>query len=278
MQSNSFFYNLFDGITNRIRRVFSPQQKKANINWFSEKYLKHAPAGVTRTYNINNGKVYYSNPSEFLHTLREIFVHEIYKASYPAGSYIIDCGANIGLSSIYFKQQCPDAEIIAFEPDSKNYELLTKNIASLNLANITPRKEAIWIEDTEIDFSDDGTMGSKIELNSEKKSHPVKAVRLRDFLHKKVNFLKLDIEGAEYRVLRDIAPELQKVENLFLEYHGKFNQVNELTEIFVLLQHAGFSYYIKEAASIYESPFMASKVTIRPPYDVQLNIFCFRQS
>jgi FkbM family methyltransferase len=66
------------------------------------------------------------------------------------------------LSTIYFKEQCTDAELIAFEPDTKNFELLSKNIASLNLTNISIRKEAVWIDDTEIDFSDDGTMGSKI--------------------------------------------------------------------------------------------------------------------
>lgn len=259
-----------------MRTLFTNQGRKANLNWFTEKFLKHAMPGITRAYNLYNHKVYYSNPSEFLHTLQEIFVHEIYKANYPSGSYIIDCGANIGLSSIYFKRQCPDAEIVAFEPDSKNFELLAKNIASLNLSNISPRKEAVWIEDTEIDFSDDGTMGSKIELNPEKKTHPVKAVRLKNFLHKKVNFLKLDIEGAEYRVMKDIASDLQKVENLFLEYHGKFNQGNELTEIFAMIQQAGFCYYVKEAANVYESPFIAKEKAIAPLYDVQLNIFCFR--
>ncbi len=276
MQSNSFLYNLINGIRSRIKTGFTKQNSKANLNWFSEKYLKHAPAGVIRAYNFNNSKIYYSSPSEFLHTLKEIFVHEIYKGIYPPGSYIIDCGANIGLSTIYFKEQCSDAEIIAFEPDTKNFELLAKNIASLNLSNITLRKEAVWIDDAEIDFSDDGTMGSKIELNSVKKTNPVKAIRLKNLLNKKVNFLKLDIEGAEYLVLKDIAPELQRVENLFIEYHGKFNQINELTDMFVIIQQAGFRYYIKEAANIYESPFIAKKTETPPIYDIQLNIFCFR--
>jgi len=276
MQSNSFLYNLLRGISNRIKPRLSKQNTKANLNWFSEKYLKHAPSGIIRTYNFKNSRIYYSNPPEFLHTLKEIFVHEIYKAFYPTGSYIIDCGANIGLSTIYFKEQCSDAEIIAFEPDTKNFELLSKNIASLNLTNITIRKEAVWIDDTEIDFSDEGTMGSKIELNSVKKTNPVKAIKLKNLLFKKVNFLKLDIEGAEYLVIKDIAPELQKVENLFIEYHGKFNQINELTDIFIIIQQAGFHYYIKEAANIYESPFMAKKMEVPPLYDIQLNIFCFR--
>ena len=48
----------------------------------------------------------------------ELFEHQIYKFKCDTETpYIIDCGANIGLSIIYFKLLFPKAEIIAFEPD-----------------------------------------------------------------------------------------------------------------------------------------------------------------
>ena len=223
--------------------------------------------------------MYYTSPSEFLHTLKEIFVNEIYKADIPPSTFIIDCGANIGLSTIYFKQICPTAQIIAFEPDTTNYDLLVKNIDSFKLENVTAKKEAVWIEDTELTFSQEGNMGSRIELVTNNKNVTVvKAIRLRDLLDKKISFLKIDIEGAEYRVLKDIAPQLKNVSTLFVEYHGKFFQSHELTEIFDIIQKAGFSYYIREAANIYSHPFLASKTGSDAPYDVQLNIFCFRKA
>ena len=40
--------------------------------------------------------------------------------------------------------------------------------------------------------------------------------------------MKLDIEGAEYKVLKDIADNLGNVNNMFIEYHGTFDQNNEL--------------------------------------------------
>ena len=61
---------------------------------------------------------------------------------------------------------------------------------------------------------------------------------------------------------------------MFLEYHGSFSQNNELCEIFDIIQNAGMKFYIKEAAPIYPTPFKRSGS--KPPYDVQLNIFCFR--
>jgi hypothetical protein len=137
------------------------------------------------------------------------------------------------------------------------------------------RKEAAWIANTEISFSNEGTMGSKIEQGGNS-NISVKAARLKELLNRTVDFLKIDIEGAEYAVLKDIVPELKNVKNMFLEYHGKFEQVTELTEMFNWITSAGFHYYIKEAANIYPAPFVHRKTGSQAPYDVQLNIFCIR--
>ena len=130
MQNSSFVSNISRGLSKRIRSFFSNDSGKAGLNWFKEKYLKHARTGKIRAYNYKGEKIFYSSPSEFLHTLKEIFINEIYRVELPANSFIIDCGANIGLSTIYFKQICPTAKIIAFEPDSTSFTILTKNIKS----------------------------------------------------------------------------------------------------------------------------------------------------
>jgi hypothetical protein len=61
---------------------------------------------------------------------------------------------------------------------------------------------------------------------------------------------------------------------MFFEYHGTFNQQQNLNDVFQILTDAGFKYYIKEAASVYDKPFIPA--TSPKTYDVQLNIFCFR--
>jgi len=275
MQNNSFLSNLYRGINKRIQQFFSTKNKKAGLSWFDEKFLKHATPGENRIYHYKRKKIYYSNPSEFLHTFKELFVHEIYKVTLPPQSYIIDCGANIGLSIIYFKELCPTAEILAFEPDDKNFDLLSRNINSFNLQQVTAKKEAVWIADTDISFSSDGTMGSKIETDTKKNTQTVKASRLMNYLDREVNFLKIDIEGAEYTVLKDIKERLSFVKNMFLEYHGSFKQTSELTAMLYWITEKGFSYYIKEAAPIYSTPFLREGRE-KYAYDIQLNIFCFR--
>ena len=62
---------------------------------------------------------------------RELFGQEIYKFQTDSEiPYILDCGANIGLSVIYFKKLFPNAKIVAFEPDKKIFDYLKFNINS----------------------------------------------------------------------------------------------------------------------------------------------------
>lgn len=264
--------NILKGFVHRLKPKPSVY-KKAGLSWFAIKYIKHLPENKVNTVKLLGKKINVYGHVGFLHALQEIFFDEIYKIDLPEQPYIIDCGANIGLSVIYLKQHYPDARIVAFEPDTLNFELLQKNIKNFDLEKVELRKEAVWIENTDLSFSNDGTMGSKI---TEAGSHHVKAARLADLLIQKIDFLKIDIEGAEYTVLKDIADRLHYVQSFFLEYHGSFAQRNELVEIFSILNKAGFNFYIREAATVYRHPFTAKK-SLQAPYDVQLNIFCFRK-
>lgn len=275
MSNKSLSSNLIKGITQKLNSVFRNPYREVNVNWFKLKYYKHLPTGILRKHRLFGKYIYFYSPTEFLHGLKEIFIDKIYFQQLEKQPYIIDCGANIGLSVIYMKELYPSASIIAFEPDDKNFDLLEKNISSFGYADIELRKEAVWIENTEISFKNDASMSSKIEEADSSSSNKVKAIRLKDYLNKKVDFLKIDIEGAEFKVLCDIEEKLGMVENLFIEYHGLYEQTTELTKMFSILSANGFHYYIKEAAVIFPYPFVKEKNPVIP-YDVQLNIFCYR--
>jgi FkbM family methyltransferase len=271
--TNSIYKNLLHGIKLTIKKSFYNPYKKVNLNPFLLNFFKLLPANKTHFHKLLDHKTFFRSGLEYLHGLKEIFVDGIYDQHLPEKAFILDCGAHIGLSVIYLKNLCPSAEIICFEPDATNFNNLKKNIKSHNLKNIEVRNEAVWIENSELNFIQQGNMSSKIgegHVNSVK----VKAVRLKDFLNKKIHFLKLDIEGAEYLVLKDITEDLINVEKMFIEYHGDFNQNNELTEILNIITKANFHFYIKEAFPVYKRPFLYKKNIY--PYDLQLNIFCFR--
>src|SRR5438046_7498954 len=81
----------------------------------------------------------------FVFSYGEIFKREIYRftADHKA-PFIIDCGANIGLSVIYFKRLYPESRIIAFEADSGVFQVLSQNMRSFALNDITLHNVAVW--------------------------------------------------------------------------------------------------------------------------------------
>ncbi len=277
MQNKSFGKNIIHGIGSRLGKMFNNPYGVVNINPVRRIYYKHLAPGKVRTHRLFGKNIDFLSSTELLHGLKEIFVDEIYKQELPAKPYIIDCGANIGLSVIYMKRLFPDGEIIAFEPDEQNFKLLENNIRSFGYTDIVLKKEAVWVENTTMSFSGRGSTESKLISNSLDQTFPVKAVRLKDFINKKIDFLKIDIEGAEYNVLLDISENLHFVQNLFLEYHGNFKENYQLNELLVILLNNGFDYYIKEATSVYRTPFYRS-LNAGILYDIQLNIFCFRRN
>src|SRR6478672_5618518 len=117
MQNKSFGNNILHGIRQRIGKIFHNPYQTVNIGPLRKIYYTHLNPGKVRSHILFGKEFFFINPSELMHGLNEIFIEEVYKQSLPPNPYIIDCGANIGLSVIYLKQMFPDARIIAFEPD-----------------------------------------------------------------------------------------------------------------------------------------------------------------
>src|SRR5262249_38196151 len=100
----------------------------------------------------------------FLYSLNEIFLEEVYKfeSSNPK-PLILDCGANIGLSVIYFKMLFPGSRIIAYEPDLEIFRTLKKNLSQFDYPDVDLINKAVWTCETELDFYAEGTLGGRIE-------------------------------------------------------------------------------------------------------------------
>jgi FkbM family methyltransferase len=275
---NGLILNLSKDIKNKFNSLFTNRYSALGISWSELKRIRSLPIDLINSTIINSHLFYFRDSNELLHAIDEIFLQELYKINFDKISpLIIDCGAHIGVSVLYLKTKYPEAEIIAFEPDNINFDILSKNVASSNFSKITLRKEAVWIETTELSFTNDGNMSSKIATVSESGNQSLtKAIRLKDLLNRNIDFLKLDIEGAEYQIIEDIQDELKNVNYLFIEYHGSFRQNEELNRLLQIVSNAGFRYYIKEANLCYETPF--ARANNNPDYDIQLNLYCFRNS
>lgn len=251
-----------------LRRRLSREEKKENAR------LRSLPRYVSATTTLWGRPLHLVDARSYLGGKKEIFEGQVYE--FPAdrvSPYIIDCGANIGLSVIYFKTRYPDARIAAFEPDPKIFKALQANVLSFGFSDVDLHHAAVWTQDGEIEFQAEGGFSGRINPGAAKTVR-VPATRLKNLLCEKVDFLKLDIEGAETDVLTDCAERLGCVESLFVEYHSEGGKPQRLDVLLKIIRESGFRYQIREA-------YAASKPYFRQPLmmgmDLQLNIFCFRK-
>jgi FkbM family methyltransferase len=237
--------------------------------------LKRKPPNRLLESTLLGKKIYLSDALWYLHTYEEIFAKQIYRfqAATPKPK-ILDCGANIGLSVIYFKHLYPEAAITAFEPDPGIFALLTKNLASFGYHDISLVSKAVWIDDGILTFAPDGSVGGRIVGQTNGTGYiEVPTVRLRDYLDQPIDFLKIDIEGAESEVILDCADLLKNVDALFVEYHSKVEEPQVLHQLLEVLQNAGMRYHAQDSLQI-QQPFIRKKG--RWHFDLVLNIFAFR--
>lgn len=122
---------------------------------------------------------------------------------------VLDAGANCGHLSIYFSKKVGSGgTIFAVEPDIMNIERIKKNM-SLNSDlsnNIIIQEFLLWNENTVIDFHEAGTVGSSAiwipDINNVVKKQ---AIKIDDWVVmnnlNKLDFIKMDIEGAEIEAL-----------------------------------------------------------------------------
>ena len=255
--------------------------KKKIINFLVRKKRSREAGNLTKRFTPTEkiflgNRLYIHDIASYHLGCAELFESQTYKFRAHGNSpLIIDCGANIGMSIIYFKELYPNASITAFEADGYIFGFLEKNMASFQYKNVELVNKAVWDCEETLSFLDEGGAGGRIEPEKKTgKYKRVETIRLREFLvGRKVDFLKVDIEGAEYKVIKDCEHELKNVDNLFIEYHSFPNSQQNLHEILEIVQNAGFRYHIKEAYTTIE-PFLTRKLNVG--MDLQLNIFCYK--
>lgn len=261
------------------RQVFChehPEGLRPFIKKLPEKYrLARIPRYTPTQTDILGNPLTLIDAASFLYIYEEVFERQIYKfKTKNRAPKIIDGGANIGLSAIYFKQLYPESSVIAFEPDDMAFEALRKNLASFGYNDVECLQKALWNSDTSLQFLHEGADGGRIALPEDKGTLvTIAATRLRPYLTEPVDLLKLDVEGAETDVLKDCSDLLHNVEYLFVEYHSFANKPQSLNTIIDIMDKAGFRLHIHPPLT---SPQPFCRRNIYFGMDMQLNIFGFR--
>jgi len=236
--------------------------------------LKAMPRYQPTVVNFMEKPLEIIDAPSFLDMYEEIFDEQIYrfKTSQPT-PYIIDGGANIGLSILYFKSLHPDSQIVAFEADEQIFEVLKRNIQGWGYDDVDLNCCALWSSETSLSFMSEGTYAGRLSVARDRQDRLTRTVRLRGYLDRPVSLLKLDIEGAETEVLKDCADLLCNAENVFVEYHSFPDMPQTLDLVLNILTAAGFRFHIHAHS---HSPQPLIKRTLAFGMDMQLNIYAYR--
>ena len=171
------------------------------------------------SYNLNNHKL-------FKELLKK------YGSDKLKSKLIIDCGANIGCSSIYFQKIVENSKIIAIEPDKKNYELLKKNFSEYKgilinsaVANSKENYEILENENKRAIRVNDVSDGDN-------KTVTIKEI-IQNYNNDDIHFiLKIDIEGFEKNLFEKNSNWVFEFDIIIIEIHDYLYPKQKISETF----------------------------------------------
>jgi FkbM family methyltransferase len=214
--------------------------------------MKHGPA------TLRDGKarvlkyVLAAQNAEMVRNLySDIFVCQLYhfepKRSNPL---ILDCGSNVGMSILYFKNILPQARIIGFEPDPQLFACLEQTVSENRLPGVRLVNAALADREGILPFYSDGKVRGCLATHFSGPTldgwsqHGVPSVRLRQYVTEPVDLLKMDVEGAEWDILADTEDRLHLVHEIIVEFHHVPADPSRLNRILALLGRQGFACYV----------------------------------
>lgn len=243
-----------------VEYILSPVYKRAHRKQLLFEYIRlRVKASLNRWFHFTHEhflsfNMIFPDYEIFFVEFRQIFVRNVYYTScVKTAPAIIDCGGNIGMSVLYWKYLYPQAHIHVFEPSHEVIGSLEENIRRNNLTNITVIRAATSSHEGTARMHQRGSAAcgntlerSVVEATPHKhpiESYEVPTVRLSAFIDSNVDILKLDIEGSEGSVLKELvkANKFDQIRECVLEYHYyPTSSDNQLADILALFNAVGF--------------------------------------
>lgn len=207
--------------------------------------------------------IYCHDILSFYMAAKDIFLNRIYDfTSSKQKPRIVDGGGHIGLFALFARQKYPDAQITVFEPDEESLQLLKYNLDANGASDVTVVKAGLYSHEGKLPFGSDHSDGSSLFL--EKKNTRINVVCLSHYIDAEIDFLKLNVEGAELDVLTEIESKLPLVKEMVMEYHG-FPEIGQnLHTLLTILSHAGFRYLIHDFDG-------ETNPATKPPFQLEFN-------
>jgi protein-L-isoaspartate O-methyltransferase len=138
------------------RRLFeTPEQAAWRRAWHQAETTPRFTPGTIRMMDYD---IRYSDLLSFCPQWQDIFVNRALAFESASRSpRILDCGANVGLASLFFSRLYPGARVTAFEADPSLFQMLDANLKANGAAAVETRHAAIWTSTGTLTFRCEGS-------------------------------------------------------------------------------------------------------------------------
>jgi len=207
------------------------------------------------------------------YVIEEVFVERQYvREGFEIGheDTIVDIGGNMGIFALWAAPQAPQGRVISVEPIPELIACLEASLPFNSLENVRPVQKAVGAPDTVIDlsyypgfniishradFRRPAFARAKMYLKNFKTWTSPKTVRaqsvsigqlLDDHAIDRVNFMKIDCEGGEYDIVRNVsASDWRRIDRIVIEFH-EYHEHHRHADIVKALQENGFDVVVQK--------------------------------
>jgi len=179
----------------------------------------------------------------------------------------------------WFKRFCPNARIVAVDADPRIYAMLKRNVERRGFTDVNLLQRAVAEASGTLAFQCIGADSGRLQVGTATGARAdssvihVETIRLDDLIgNEYVDFLKIDIEGAEVDVICSCR-KLDQVGQVFVEFHSFVSVPQRPSFLLSAFEKAGFRYYIDRIYAP-KNPYLG--ITDNQSMDLQLSIFATR--
>ena len=186
----------------------------------------------------------------------QVFIDRQYQ--YPVNfepKTIIDAGANIGLSALYFAHRFPQASVVALEPDKNNFDIAVQNTNACSRIKIL--NKGIWDKNTFLEIIDSTVTNDAFMVKESQvpTANSIEATDINSIVEQEgwnsIDILKIDIEGSEKELFAaNYEKWLPMTKMIFVEIHDDMKHGCS-TSVFKAISKYNFSFAMKHENLIF---------------------------
>lgn len=213
-------------VLNWIRKVRYRIQHKNYINQFKGKShyeLNYKDFGLKFSLADPFSATFFSY--HFKNGVYEVEGLDVMLAAVSEKSIVLDVGANIGYFTCFAGKRCKNGHVYAFEMGKANFDILNDNVSLNKLTNVTTECYAVADKTSEVQIQDTAVGNAVLKIiegTSQDDLVSVKSISLDEYCTTRnivPEFIKIDVEGAEMKVLQGMQELLNSSLKILIEIH-----------------------------------------------------------